>query len=136
MFELAYCSIAKPDISASDIEEILKTSQSFNKENNITGCLVYHNHEFVQILEGEESIVRELYSRIEKDNRHRNVTLLSTSSTNERIFTTWSMAYHEIDADDSIKKQFAKDLISFSELTNKPTHTIRLFWTLTKNLLQ
>jgi hypothetical protein len=33
---------------------MLKTSRKFNSQNNITGCLLFDNNEFMQILEGEE----------------------------------------------------------------------------------
>lgn len=54
MFEFIYRSIAVPNISDAEINAMLKTSRKFNSENNITGCLLFHNNEFIQILEGEE----------------------------------------------------------------------------------
>ena len=54
MFELIYRSITVPNISDAEINAMLKTSRKFNSENNITGCLLFHNNEFIQILEGEE----------------------------------------------------------------------------------
>ena len=53
MYELVYCSLAKPDLGAADIAAILKTSTENNLRKNITGCLLYYKHEFIQILEGE-----------------------------------------------------------------------------------
>ena len=54
MFDLIYRSIAVPNISDAEINAMLKTSRKFNSENNITGCLLFYNNEFIQILEGEE----------------------------------------------------------------------------------
>ena len=54
MFELIYLSIAVPNISDAGINAMLKTLRKFNSENNITGCLLFYNNEFIQILEGEE----------------------------------------------------------------------------------
>ncbi len=76
MFELIYCSIAKPDLKSKDIQDILQTAIDFNSKNNITGCLLFHNNEFLQILEGEKSVIQELFASIERDERHSQVILL------------------------------------------------------------
>ena len=57
MFELIYRSIAVPNISDAGINAMLKTLRKFNSENNITGCLLFYNNEFIQILEGEEKTI-------------------------------------------------------------------------------
>lgn len=77
MFELKNCSEAKNGLTSTDISDILKVARDFNKKNNITGCLLYHNNEFIQIMEGEKKIVQVLYSKIVKDSRHFNVNLIA-----------------------------------------------------------
>ena len=58
VYELTYCSLAKPSITADEILAILESAGRNNKKNKITGCLLYYNHEFLQILEGEEKMVK------------------------------------------------------------------------------
>ena len=58
IFELIYYSTASPDLSKNDILNILENSRDFNSKNEITGCLLYHNNEFVQLIEGEEEAVK------------------------------------------------------------------------------
>ena len=58
IFELIYYSTASPDLSTNDILNILENSRDFNSKNEITGCLLYHNNEFVQLIEGEEEAVK------------------------------------------------------------------------------
>ena len=64
MYEIVYCSTASRDLTSEDIADILKTAHEFNAKNNITGCLLYHNHEFLQILEDEKERIQDLYSLI------------------------------------------------------------------------
>lgn len=46
---------------------------------------------FIQVLEGEETKVREAYDRIKQDPRHHSITLSNESSVKQRNFTSWSM---------------------------------------------
>ncbi|MBC7525272.1 MAG: BLUF domain-containing protein [Flavobacterium sp.] len=134
-----YRSIAKHNFNASDIAKILKTARNFNSKNEITGCLLFHNNEFIQIIEGEKVALNELFAKIKKDERHSNVILLAETETKERVFPTWSMAYHELNEHDSInidKLLFVNNLITLSELIAKPTQATRLFWLMAKQLLE
>ena len=139
MYELIYCSKAVSDISETDIANILQTARSFNSKNNITGCLLYYKHEFVQILEGEKSIIKTLYSAIEKDPRHNRVTLLAEGEKQERFFDNWNMAYHKINADDFDNIEnllFVKNFLALSNLATNPTKAIELFWYMSNLLLK
>ena len=61
MIELVYYSLASENLSSEDVSAMLKNSRKFNSKNNITGCLLYHNSEFLQILEGEKKVVLDLF---------------------------------------------------------------------------
>jgi hypothetical protein len=130
IFELVYCSIAQPGLTLEAINEILETARSFNDEHNITGCLIYHDGEFLQILEGDQSIVMELYGRIEEDERHTNVSLLSTEEKEKRSFPNWSMAFHQFDENEVAKNKFIDDFRGFSALAERETLGLDMFWTM------
>ena len=138
MYELTYCSLAKPGIMANDISAILKTAQKNNEKNQITGCLLYYNHEFLQVLEGKKDIVRSVQARIAKDARHSNVRILAEGEKEERTFSDWTMAFKELNVDD-VKdindSLFENNFLTFSELVAKPTRTIRLFWDKAQHIL-
>lgn len=139
MFELIYCSVAHDDISSKDIQDILMTSRKFNDANKVTGCLLYHDFEFVQILEGDQKIVQDLYANIKRDNRHSVVTLLSEGKKNERTFPGWSMAYHQLNNEGlkNIEKLlFKNNFIAFSELQEKPTEAVKLFFYISRQILE
>lgn len=138
MFELIYKSRAVPTIKSSDILDILNTSRDFNSHHKITGCLLYYNHEFIQILEGNKSIVKELFSKIEKDKRHREVIHIIENEKQDRTFKNWSMAYHELkrsEIKDISKENFINSFLTISDLAEKPTHVIKLFWYLSERIL-
>ena len=135
MFELIYCSIAKPDLKPEDIQDILQTAIDFNSKNKITGCLLFHNNEFLQILEGEKGVVQELFESIKRDVRHSEVILLDEYEKIERLFPTWSMAFHELNDSELVKTDFVKNFSAFSDLAKKPTDASSLFWTFSKLLL-
>jgi hypothetical protein len=139
MFELVYHSMAVENLEATDIQDILTVARDFNAKHEITGCLMYHNHRFIQILEGEEKIVRELYASIEKDPRHTQVTLMATGKKVDRLFESWSMAFHQLGetkASEMDKVIFVQNFCAFSEMTDQPTITIRMFFELAKQLLK
>lgn len=139
MYELIYISIAKPDITKDEISNILNNSVIKNKKNEITGCLLFHNNEFIQILEGKKENVLASFSKIKKDTRHHTVTVLFQEPKNERIFENWAMAYHEIPEnknDDISLKLFIDNFISLSEFAEKPTQAIKLFWFMSRRLLE
>jgi hypothetical protein len=137
MFELVYCSIAKPDLNPEDIQDILQKARDFNSKNKITGCLLFHNNEFLQILEGEKSVVQKLYESIKRDVRHSHVILLEEEENEnmKRLFPQWSMAFHELHASEFVKNDFVKNFSTFSDLTKKPTNASDLFWTMAKLIL-
>lgn len=138
LYELMYFSSASESFSEDDIPKILEEARKFNTENNVTGCLVYYKNEFVQILEGEDEVVLELYARISKDSRHANAILLTKAHKNERIFDSWSMAYHKFNKADMESlgdEVFVNNLMTFSQLTKQTTLGTILFWNKVRDLL-
>lgn len=79
-----------------DIENILNKASSYNNLNGLSGILLYHSGLFLQLLEGEAAEVDQLFSKIFKDPRHNNLTVLFDIEGKERLFTQWNMAYKEV----------------------------------------
>lgn len=138
MFCLVYRSIAQPIVDAGAIRAILETARDFNKKNQITGCLLYYQGEFIQYLEGKQVVVLELFDRIKADNRHRKVSLLSHGEIEDREFSDWSMAYEDFLGDND-HLQFLKLLVdSYVENPKKsmdPNPTSKYFWRTARRLL-
>lgn len=82
-----------------NVARILMTSRKNNAKSQIVGGLYYGDGCFFQYLEGEEDAVSELYDRIARDDRHRNVTTLIQEPLPARTFTNWSMKYVPLSSD-------------------------------------
>jgi len=97
MYYLIYISTAIELMGQQELSEILNKSRNNNAEHNITGILLYSEGIFLQALEGAESAVNEVYSKIEQDKRHKNLIILITGEADDRMFPEWSMAFTTID---------------------------------------
>lgn len=96
IYYLIYCSSANHIFSEQELADILTVSRANNTSLNVTGILLYSNGNIAQVLEGEQAVVKNLYEKIEKDQRHRNVLLLASGEFAERSFSEWSMAFKTV----------------------------------------
>ena len=101
MYSIIYRSVANDSFSLSDIYDMLSKARERNFKQNITGCLLYHENGFLQLLEGERKDVLSLYDKISEDNRHHTVELILEEKQNDRLFKDWSMAFFEFEAFES-----------------------------------
>ena len=58
----------------------------------ITGALMISEDAFVQVLEGDETEVRALFTTIARDDRHDQVRVLEEQDAVDRTFGRWAMA--------------------------------------------
>ncbi len=139
MYELTYKSLAVPETSHDDIINILATAEKFNFEYGITGCLVFYNHHFIQILEGDEKFVKTTFSKIKGDSRHTSVQILSEGTKESRFFADWNMAYSNPKGSNSEGEEvraYANNLLLLSDFMDKPTTTLKMFWTGISRLIE
>jgi len=71
--------------------EIVRVARKNNAQSKITGALSYRNGHYIQILEGEELAVDQLFSKVSNDRRHEEVTVLINQSIVKRSFPDWDM---------------------------------------------
>ncbi|AHI28397.1 BLUF domain-containing protein [Marinobacter similis] len=81
------------------VARILMTSRHNNAKRQLVGGLYYGDNRFFQYLEGEESEVQELYKRIQKDERHKNIVTLIEEPLESSTFSSWSMKYVPLSRD-------------------------------------
>jgi hypothetical protein len=93
-FRLVYRSHMRiaPDARKAELGAIFSSARSNNKRLGVTGALLVWEDFFVQTLEGEESVVRDLYDRIHRDVRHERVAVITEDPAAARVFGRWSMA--------------------------------------------
>jgi len=131
MYTLAYESIELHDFAPNEMERLLTKSRKYNNKKGITGCLIYFEGRFVQILEGQEERVKKLFSIIEADERHGDIRLFSEDTIDENTFPNWGMAYYPInktDADSHELEQFRKNIVLLSTMSPVQNVTSILFW--------
>ena len=101
VFRLMYRSrnLIPDETRRAELGTLFSQARSNNKRRSISGALLVHGDWFVQVLEGEEAAVRDLYARIERDVRHERVALLDTGTVAHRVFGRWAMARVSDEAD-------------------------------------
>lgn len=97
LISLVYVSRSKHLMSDEELKDILQVARKKNAALNVTGMLLYRDDGyFVQVLEGEESAVMNLYDAIKKDERHHYVLTVSKTDIAERSFANWSMGFNKL----------------------------------------
>jgi hypothetical protein len=96
MFHIIYLSSALRPFTREELQQLLVKSRQNNLNLHITGILFYKDGNFLQSIEGEESVVRELFSKIRKDERHRGIMPLFQEDKEGREFANWSMAFRDL----------------------------------------
>ncbi len=75
------------------VARILAHSRTNNRRNGLVGVLYFGDGCFFQCLEGEETAVDTLYKKLEQDNRHRDLKIISRNTISAPTFKDWSMKY-------------------------------------------
>ncbi|GHA58902.1 BLUF domain-containing protein [Pontibacter akesuensis] len=132
MLQLVYLSAAIKIMPDEELHSLLAQSRSNNERSGITGILLYHDGNFIQVLEGEEVQVMNLYYRIEQDSRHRGIIKLFSSHISQRDFPDWSMGYKSLSAREYNEALGYLDLANTSSLSAKETNNEREAFTLLK----
>lgn len=96
---LIYTSSAREAFSAEKLIDLLNKARENNQLIDVTGILLYSEGDFFQILEGNNTIIENLYRKIENDNRHSNITKIISESIAQRDFTEWTMGFVNLDPD-------------------------------------
>ncbi len=91
IFRLTYLSKPTKPFTDADFDDIESKSVKANNERDVTGLLVVNEDRILQILEGREEAVRELYNKIEADSRHTVVKLVCAVEDEVRLLMTWNM---------------------------------------------
>lgn len=98
MYYLIYISTSKRLLTEPELLDILTVSRRNNYVKNVTGMLLYAGGTFMQVLEGEEAVVKEVYQKVEQDTRHKNLIQLITGTTDHRNFPDWNMAFASVNS--------------------------------------
>ncbi len=95
IFQLIYRSTAARPFYPGDLLALLEQSRRNNERLEITGMLLFRDGQFMQLLEGDEEVVRARFEIIAHDPRHKWVHLVMSGPSGRREFTGWSMGFDE-----------------------------------------
>ena len=112
---LLYISDLTDRVNLDDLLAIQAVSIRNNARQNITGILFHINGNFVQLLEGEEADIRELFDTICEDPRHESVRLLYVRPADERVFDEWHMAMLDLELHGEEQRRDLKELVRIAE---------------------
>lgn len=125
MLSIVYASAAVRLLSESEIVELLEVSQANNAREGVTGMLLYNDGNFIQVIEGPDTAVLDLYDKISRDGRHQNIVLLGKDPITERQFPKWSMGFRDVKrlspAEQTKFNEFLRDEFMPAFFESKPT---------------
>lgn len=88
---LIYVSTARPGLEHHDLLAIMSVAQSNNQRSGITGLILFNGFNFMQCIEGERAAAHDCLRRIERDDRHSGMTIISQREMPARQFNQWRM---------------------------------------------
>lgn len=93
MIRLIYISTARSELSAGELDGILRASRRNNAAVGVTGLLIVGGRRFLQALEGPADAVLQTYDRIKADARHFAAVTLDNRPISQRSFPMWAMGH-------------------------------------------
>ena len=87
------------------IAQIARHSARRNEEAGITGSLVYVEDSFIQVLEGPQQAVENVFESICCDFRHREIKLIDLVPVPSRQFAEWHMGFLASSENDPLYKE-------------------------------
>lgn len=122
LIHIIYSSTETRVLDRDSLHSILDTARRRNRELEVTGILLHSERSFLQVIEGEESVINDLFNRIRADERHRNITLIIRESIAARSFSDWTMGFAEISHEEGDEVPGLNDFFtsgkSFADLTD------------------
>lgn len=115
MRRIIYCSQATDDVTPDALIALLEQSRHKNDQLRVTGLLLYSNQSFLQVLEGDNDAVADVYASITRDPRHTNLRLLLDAEIPARLFPDWTMGFEHVDDD-----ELAENLEGFTPAIEYP----------------
>lgn len=114
IYSLIYRSHASRAVHQVTLTALLRKARQHNQLARLGGLLLFANGQFLQVLEGPEPALSDLYARIRADSRHYDVQTLAYGPIAERAFPDWRMAYAHADGD------FFEEVTGFLPLAAAP----------------
>jgi len=129
VFHIIFVSTATTRLPELALFELLYVTRARNERRGLTGLLLYSDERFMEVLEGPESDVREVFESILRDPRHKNVDLLRFEWLEQCHFLDWRMGFRTLHgAVDDIEgfSRFLEPDFDISAIKNSPIEAYRM----------
>lgn len=93
LIELTYVSEPAQEMSFLGLMRLLYHSHLRNTSMGFTGALIFENNRFGQVIEGSRAQIEDLWEKIQKDSRHKNIHLVESKLIEDRSFSKWTMVF-------------------------------------------
>jgi hypothetical protein len=93
MRRFAWASVPSPSFSVARINQIIIASRRNNLRHHISGMLLFTGAHFLAVLEGEDGDLNELWRRLERDHRHRDIFKIADDACEIRMYEQWKMGF-------------------------------------------
>ena len=118
LIRLVYLSSATAVPGEAELAELVARARTHNAAHGLTGMLLYAEGNFLQVLEGDEREVDELFSRIRRDPRHQHIVCLERATVARREFADWDMGFRRLDG--AIEEELPDWLLGLPGTTPPP----------------
>jgi len=88
---LTYQSHAAAPPSEDELDALVQRARSRNRSVGVTGQLLYEDGRFLQTLEGPADGLSEIWSSIQRDERHTDIEVLTEHFVGSRLFSDWDL---------------------------------------------
>lgn len=126
MYRIIYLSTAVRPFTEEEISSILMKSRKYNEEHHITGVLLHIEGDFLQVIEGDEIIVKQLFEKIKLDPRHKGVICVFNGRIKVRNFKDWSMGFCALEYE-NLRKISGYETFERKDLFDSTDKTARVF---------
>lgn len=114
-----YASAASRAFDTEELAELLRVARDANARLGLTGMLLHAEGSFFQVLEGQADVVDALYAKIERDQRHDQMTLIIREPIPRRSFDAWTMGFYKVSREElagmsGVNDFFGKDRTTLS----------------------
>lgn len=97
LYSLIYRSQASRAVHEVTLTSLLRKARQYNEQAQLTGLLLFTKGHFLQLLEGPEPALSDLYARINDDPRHYDVRTLAYGPIEKRAFPHSPLAYAPVE---------------------------------------
>jgi len=117
MLRIIYLSSSAEYLNSEEIKSLLSRCREKNLINDITGLLLYADGDFLQVIEGPNVAMLDLFESIKKDSRHKGIVTIANNEIDKRHFPKWNMGFYNFHYEE-LRKIKGYENISRETLSN------------------